>query len=200
MAHFSTLESLNFIYGCGKIGIYCSYCHQASQAFVTSLDSRTRHARVRAQSCLTLCNPVDCSLPGSTSTGFSRPEYWSRLPFPPPGDLPDPEIKPVSPALQADSLPLSHLGSIVATEKTTNVILVTFFLKDKFFWSWMWKWFVQGTVICMSRFSPLLFPSSKGKNKITIQRKMLNRHSFSHDAVQNTKDTKVNRCNQVPAL
>ena len=36
--------------------------------------------------------------------GFSRQEYWSGLPFPSPGDLPDPGIKPGSPALQADSL------------------------------------------------------------------------------------------------
>ena len=38
------------------------------------------------------------------SIGFSRQEYWSGLPFPSPGDLPDPEVKPESPALQADSL------------------------------------------------------------------------------------------------
>ena len=37
--------------------------------------------------------------------GFSRQEYWSGLPFPSPGDLPDPGIKPRSPALQADALP-----------------------------------------------------------------------------------------------
>ena len=36
---------------------------------------------------------------------FSRQEYWSRLPFPSPGDLPSPGIEPGSPALQADSLP-----------------------------------------------------------------------------------------------
>ena len=42
---------------------------------------------------------------------FSRQEYWSRLPFPPPGDLPDPGIEPVPPELQSDSLPLSHWGS-----------------------------------------------------------------------------------------
>ena len=42
---------------------------------------------------------------------FFRQEYWSGLPFLSPGDLPDPGIKPPSPALQADSLPLSHLGS-----------------------------------------------------------------------------------------
>ena len=45
------------------------------------------------------------------SMEFSRQEYWSGLPFPSSGDLPDPEIKPVSSALQADSLPLSHQGS-----------------------------------------------------------------------------------------
>ena len=38
-------------------------------------------------------------------------EYWSRLPFPTPRDLPNPGIKPTSPALQANSLPLSHLRS-----------------------------------------------------------------------------------------
>ena len=39
------------------------------------------------------------------SMEFSRQEYWSGLPFPSPGDLPNPEIEPRSPALQADSLP-----------------------------------------------------------------------------------------------
>ena len=43
------------------------------------------------------------------SMGFFRQEYWSGLPFPPPGDLPNPEIKSTSPALQVDSLPLSHM-------------------------------------------------------------------------------------------
>ena len=48
------------------------------------------------------------------SMGFSRQESWSGLPFPSPGDLPDPEIEPESTessALQADSLPLSHRES-----------------------------------------------------------------------------------------
>ena len=39
-----------------------------------------------------------------------RQEYWSGLPFPPSGGFPNPGIEPTSPALQADSLPLSHLG------------------------------------------------------------------------------------------
>ena len=41
---------------------------------------------------------------------FSRPEYWSGLPFPSPGDLPNPGIKPRSPILQVDSLPAESQG------------------------------------------------------------------------------------------
>ena len=46
------------------------------------------------QSCLTLCDPIDCQAP--LSMGFSRQEYWSGLPCPPPGDLPDTGIESVS--------------------------------------------------------------------------------------------------------
>ena len=46
--------------------------------------------------CPTLCNPVDSSLPGSSVHGILQQEYWSGLPFPSPGDLPDPGIEPVS--------------------------------------------------------------------------------------------------------
>ena len=45
------------------------------------------------------------------SIAFSRQEYWSGLPFPSPGNLPNPGIKLASLALQVDSLPLCHLGS-----------------------------------------------------------------------------------------
>ena len=45
------------------------------------------------------------------SMGFPKQEYWNGLPFLSPGDLPNPGIEPASPARQADSLPLSHLGS-----------------------------------------------------------------------------------------
>ena len=53
------------------------------------------------QSCLTLYDPMDCSPTGSSVIGFSRQEYWSGLPCPPPGDLPNPGIKPTSPAAPA---------------------------------------------------------------------------------------------------
>ena len=46
------------------------------------------------------------------SVGFSKQEYWSGLPFPSPGDLPDPGIKPGSPALQADALPSKPPGNV----------------------------------------------------------------------------------------
>ena len=64
-----------------------------------------------AQLSLTLCDPMDCSPPDSSSSrGFFRQEYWSGLPFPSPGDLPYPRIESGSPALQAGSLPSEPPG------------------------------------------------------------------------------------------
>ena len=57
-----------------------------------------------AQLCPTLCVPMDYSPPGSSVHGIFQQEYWSGLPCPPPGDLPNPGIYSRSPALQADSL------------------------------------------------------------------------------------------------
>ena len=51
------------------------------------------------------CNPMNCSLPGFSVHEIFQQEYWSGLPFPSPGGLPDPGIEPESPALQADALP-----------------------------------------------------------------------------------------------
>ena len=47
-----------------------------------------------AQSCLTVCDPVDCTPPGLLSLGFSTQEHWSELPFPIPGHRPNPRIEP----------------------------------------------------------------------------------------------------------
>ena len=57
------------------------------------------------KSCLTLATPWTVACQAPLSMGFSRHEYWSRLPFPSPGDLPDPGIELRSPALQVDDLP-----------------------------------------------------------------------------------------------
>jgi len=51
------------------------------------------------------------------SMEFFRQEYWSGLPFPSPGDLPDPGIEPGSPALQADALPSDTSKSILRRRK-----------------------------------------------------------------------------------
>ena len=56
-----------------------------------------------AQLCLTLCDPIGCSLPGPVME-FSRQENCSGLPFPSPGDLPDPGMERRFSAMQADSL------------------------------------------------------------------------------------------------
>ena len=65
---------------------------------------------VVAKSCPTLATPWTVARQVSLSMGFSRQEYWSGLPFPSPGDLPDTGIKPGSPALQADSLLIELQG------------------------------------------------------------------------------------------
>ena len=58
-----------------------------------------------------LWDPMDCSPPGSSVQGIPRQEYWSGLPFPSLGDLPDWGIKHRSPALQADTLPSEPPGN-----------------------------------------------------------------------------------------
>ena len=63
-----------------------------------------------AQSCPTLCDPTE----------FSRPEYWSGLPCPPPGDHPNPGIHSRYPALQADSL-LTESPGKPNTVEVTNI-------------------------------------------------------------------------------
>jgi len=60
--------------------------------------------------------------------GFSGQEYWIGLTCPPPGDLPYPEIEPVSPALQADSLPTESPG------KHPSIIDISFEVQKKFFY------------------------------------------------------------------
>ena len=61
------------------------------------------------QPCPAICDPVDCSPQAPLTMSFSRQEYWSGLPFPPPGDPPDPGMEAVSPASQADSLSIDPL-------------------------------------------------------------------------------------------
>ena len=72
--------------------------------------------------------PWTVAYQASLSMGFSSQEYWSGLPFPSPGDLPDPRIEPRSPTLQADTLPseppLSILYSNVYISSTYKKVCV----------------------------------------------------------------------------
>ena len=69
------------------------------------------------QSLLTLCNPVDCSLPGSSVHGIlqARILEWVAISFS--RDLPNPGIEPGSPALQADALPSEPLMNVLTVVK-----------------------------------------------------------------------------------
>ena len=70
-------------------------------------------------------DPVDLvARQAPLSMGFSRQEHWSGLPFPSPGDLPDPGIKPGSPALQADSLPTELRGKPGLTIRLCLMVMV----------------------------------------------------------------------------
>ena len=62
------------------------------------------------------------------SIGFSRQEYWCGLPFPSPGDLPNPGIEPRSPASQADSLPTELQGKPLPFFNLVVIILLVFLL------------------------------------------------------------------------
>ena len=75
-----------------------------------------------AQSCLTLCDPMNHSPPGSSVHGILHVRILSRLPFPRPGNLLDPGIEPRSPALQADALTSEPPGNSTITyrESTNN--------------------------------------------------------------------------------
>ena len=69
------------------------------------------HPAVKSLSCVRLfAIPWTTIYQASLSMGFSKQEYWSGLPFPSPGDLPDPGVKPRSPALQTDTLPSEPPG------------------------------------------------------------------------------------------
>ena len=69
--------------------------------------------------------PVACQVP--LSVGFSKQEYWSRLPFPTPGVLPNPRIKPRSPTLHSDSLPDEPQG------RPENIVVGSLSLRQRIF-------------------------------------------------------------------
>ena len=89
------------------------------------------------------------------SIGFSRQEYWSGLPFPPPGDLPNPGMEPRSPALQADSLPAEPQGKPWNTGVGSLSLLQGIFLTQESNWGLLhcrqilYRLSYQGSSICV---------------------------------------------------
>ena len=91
-----------------------SYPRIAQGTIFNNIHAHT-HMYARVQmfshfSCVRLCDPVNSSHQAPLSMEFPRQEYWSWLPFPPSGDLPDLRTKTANPALQAGSLPLEPPG------------------------------------------------------------------------------------------
>ena len=76
--------------------------------FIVVRDTQKLCCCLVAKSCLTLATPHMVTHQAPLSMEFSRQEYWSGLPFFSPGGLLNPGIEPTSPALQVDSLLLSH--------------------------------------------------------------------------------------------
>ena len=88
------------------LGLRYSYLVRSSHIPTTSSYAGIVSGKKNStKSCLTLAIPRTVAHQAPLSMEFSRQEYWSGLPFPSPGDLPDPGIEARSPELQADALP-----------------------------------------------------------------------------------------------
>ena len=85
------------------LNLSSSLLHTISPLSLPSTSSTFNFINSISDSVVSDCEPMDVARQAPLSMGFSGPGCWSGLPFPPPGDLPNPEIKPRSPTLQADS-------------------------------------------------------------------------------------------------
>ena len=108
----SYLFKTKYAYKC-NLNIYLIFWYKALRLILLKNNSSRlsylcNYCAQLLQSCSTLCDPWNVASQAPLSMGFSWQEYWSVLPFPSPGDLPDAGIKPISLALQAKSLLLSH--------------------------------------------------------------------------------------------
>ena len=114
-----------------------------------------------AQSCPTLYNPKDYSLPDALSMEFSRQEYWSGLPFPIPGNLPDPGIKPTSPALAgrffttaASAKHKMFIVSLFIIAKKLETSLLMMFIKTEWICK-LWHQFSSVAQSCLTLCNPM---------------------------------------------
>ena len=84
------------------------WCSISIKSFLQAIKPRITHEKVNALKCVCICSIMsDSATPwtvahqGPLSVGLSQQEYWSRWPFPPQEDFPDPEMEPVPPAAPA---------------------------------------------------------------------------------------------------
>ena len=116
LSHWTTLEAPNLTF------LWC-VCQ--------NYETNTRHhyqlsCAVKLLSRVQLfATPWTVACQTSPSMGFSRQKYWSGLPYPSPGDPPNPEIKPGSPALQADSLLIEPPGNPYFINSTPDLIWIS---------------------------------------------------------------------------
>ena len=113
------LSRLPKIYICLYNGMFYSNENEQTRATCACLHTKS------LQSCLFLWNFMDCTCQAPLSMGFSRQEFWSRLPFPSPGDLPDTGTEPMSlmsPALTGTINGLNKCGSLLAQRTETHKI------------------------------------------------------------------------------
>ena len=114
-----------------------SFCFKFSNKFLELVHNHCSISRCKEGAFKVMCvscsivsysfQPLEYCLQGSISMGFSRQKYWSGQPFPSPGDLPNPGIKPRFPVLQVDSLLCQPPGN--STFKVTCDLLLFFFLE-----------------------------------------------------------------------
>ena len=97
--------------------------------FPTHLESESEVSQVRL-----FATPWTVAYQAPPSIRFPRQEYWSVLPFPSSEDLPDPGIKPGSPALLADALPSEPPGSPIHIRPLLIKLLGLFILRRSYFW------------------------------------------------------------------
>ena len=133
LGFFTEKYQIIFYNGCTIL-----YSQQQCMRIIQLLYNRIQFSSV-AQSCLTLCNPWTVAQQAPLFMGFSREEYWNGLPFLPPGNLPNPGIKlvsPVSPALAGGFFTTSSTWKALFNEdyrkkKKKNLILFVFILMEK---------------------------------------------------------------------
>ena len=115
---------------------------------ISLLESSLSCGCLVSESCRRFCDPKDCRFQALLSVEFSRQEYWSGLPFPNPGHLPGPGIKPVCTALAGRILWRTHQGSPVSIKLVIKAAADAFLdsswkhilIFEKEIWQISWWW------------------------------------------------------------